>query len=86
MEQLKLGDIMIFIKALKDNGMKDKEIKSLTIYIGDDDELNGVHCAWYTNLVDADDTEDEDNVYTVELINENRCNIKLEKGKAILIS
>lgn len=86
MEQLKLGDILNFIKMLKANGMKDKEIKSLPVYLGDDDELNGIHCGWYTNLVDAEDTEDEDNVYTIELINENHCNIKLEKGKAILIS
>lgn len=86
MNQLTLGDILSFVKELKRNGMTDKEIKSLPIYLGDDDELNGIHCGWYTNLVDADDTKDEDNVYTVELINENRCNIKLEKGKAILIS
>lgn len=86
MEQLKLGDILDFVKELKKDGMTDKEIKSLPIYLGDDDELNGVHCGWYTNLLDAEDTEDEDNVYTIELINENRCNIKLETGKAILIS
>ena len=86
MVQLKLFDILCFVKELKKSGMTDKEINSLPIYLGDDDELNGIHCAWYTNLVDADDTEDKDNVYTVELINENRCNIKLETGKAILIS
>lgn len=86
MEQLTLGDILRFVKALKDDGMSLKEIHNLPVYLGDDDELNGVHCGWYTNLVDADNTEDEDNVYTVDLINENRCNIKLEKGKAILIS
>lgn len=86
MEQLTLGDILNFIKMLKADGMTDKEIKSLPIYLGNDDELNGIHCGWYTNLVNADDTEDEDNVYTVELINERWGNIKLEKGKAILIS
>lgn len=86
MEQLTLGDILRFTKELKDDGMSLKEIYELPVYLGDDDELNGVHCGWYTNLVNADDTEDDDNVYTVELINENRCNIKLEKGKAILIS
>ena len=86
MVQLTLGDILRFAKELKDDGMTPKEVYDLPIYLGDDDELNGIHCGWYTNLVDADDTEDEDNVYTVDLINENRCNIKLEKGKAILIS
>lgn len=86
MEQLTLGDILRFVKALKDGGMSAKELQALPVYLGDDDELNGIHCGWYTNLVDVDDTEDVDNIYTVELINENRCNIKLEKGKAILIS
>ena len=86
MKQLTLGDIIDFTTALRKEGMGVAEIRALPIYLGDDDELNGIHCGWYTNLVDADDTEDEDNVYTVELINENRCNHKLEKGKAILIS
>jgi hypothetical protein len=86
MAQLKLGNILAFVKQLQEQGMTMAEIKALPIYIGDDDELNGIHCAWYTNLVDADDTEDEDNVYTVEMINKDRCNIKLETGKAILIS
>ena len=85
MGQLTMGNILAFVKELKDNGMSLKEIHELPIYLGDDDELNGIHCGWYTNLVDSNDTEDEDNVYTVEMINENRCNIKLN-GKAILIS
>ena len=86
MSQLTMGNILAFVKELKDRGMPLREIHDLPIYLGDDDELNGIHCGWYANLVDAANTEDEDNVYTVDLINENRCNIKLEKGKAILIS
>ena len=86
MKQLTLGDILGFAKELKANGMTDKEIKSLPIYLGDDDELNGVHCGWYTDLVDTDNAEDMITIGLIEMINENRCNIKLEKGKAILIS
>ena len=82
MKQLTLGDIMEFAWQLKKNGMNDNEVKSLPVYLGDDDELNGIHCGWYTNLVDARNPEDSD---FVELINEDRCNIKLD-GKAILIS
>lgn len=85
MNQLTMENILAFCAQLRAKGMTMEEIKALPIYIGDDDELNGVHTAWYTNLVDANDTEDEDNVYTVELINERRGNIEL-KGKAILIS
>ena len=86
MEQLTLGDILRFVKELKDDGMTLKEIYDLPVYLGDNDELNGIHCGWYTNLVDADDTEDTNNMGFVELINESRCNHKLEKGKALLIS
>lgn len=85
MDQLTMGNILAFCAELKQKGMTMEEIKALPVYLGDDDELNGIHCGWYTNLVDANDTEDEDNAYTVDLINDNRCNIKLN-GKAVLIS
>ena len=85
MSQLTMGNILAFVRELKDEGMSLREIGELPVYIGDDDELNGIHCAWYTNLVDSNNTEDVDNMYTVEMINERRCNIKLD-GKAILIS
>lgn len=86
MERLTLGHILNYVKELKKNGMTDKEIKSLPVYLGDDDELNGIHCGWYTDLIDADDKENANNMSFVELINEKRGNHKLEKGKAILIS
>ena len=80
--QLKMNNILEFCGELRAQGMTMEEIKELPIYLGDDDELNGIHCAWYTNLVDSNNSEDED---FVEMINEDRCNIEL-KGKAILIS
>ena len=82
MKQLKVGDVMYFIKQLQKDGMALGEIYELPIYLGNDDELNGIHCAWYTNLVDPSNPEDTD---LVEMINEDRCNIEI-KGKAILIS
>lgn len=85
MDQLKMGDILAFCAQLKQKGMTMGEIKALPIYLGNDDELNGIHCGGYTNLVDTNDTEDEDNVYMVDLINEDRWNIKLD-GKAVVIS
>ena len=86
MGQLTVGDILVMIKRLKDEGMSLKEIHELPIYLGDDDELNGIHCGWALDVVDADNEEDDDNMYLVDMINEDRGNIKLEKGKAILIS
>lgn len=85
MNQLTLENILAFAHQLQKQGMSKEELCALPIYLGDDDELNGIHCGWYTNLVDTNNTKDKDNMYTVEMINENRCNIKLE-GKAILIS
>lgn len=85
MDQLTVGDILVMIKRLKDSGMTLKEINALPVYLGDDDELNGIHCGWALDVVDAD-ADDEDIAYLVDMINEDRCNIKLEKGKAILIS
>ena len=83
MKQLTVGDLLSHIATCKEQGMTMDEIKALPIYLGDDDELNGIHCAWYTNIVDTNNAEDGD---LIELINEDRCNHKLEKGKAILIS
>ena len=86
MDQLTVGDILAVIRHLKDEGMSLKEIGALPIYLGDDDELNGIHCGWALDVVDADNKEDNDNMYLVEMINECGGNIELKKGKAILIS
>lgn len=85
MNQLTLGNILEFINQLKEQGMTMEEIKKLPIFIGDDDELNGIHCGWYTNLIDADD-KDPDNVYLIGMINDTLWGTKFETGKAILIS
>ena len=82
MNQLTIGDILSFIKQMQNDGMTLKEIAALSVYLGQDDELNGIHTAWYTNLVDPNNPEDAD---FVELINDDGCNIEI-KGKAILIS
>lgn len=80
--QLTMNHILAFCAELRAQGMTMEEIKALPIYLGNDDELNGIHCGWYTNLVDINNEEDGD---LVEMINEDSCNIEL-KGKAILIS
>lgn len=80
--QLTVGALLQFIKELKASGMSLQEIADLPIYLGRDDELNGIHTGWYTNLIDPEDADCAD---FVELIAEDRCNIPL-KGKAILIS
>ena len=80
--QLTMDNILVFCDRLRKQGMTMEEIRALPIYLGNDDELNGIHCGRFTDLVDVDDEEDAD---LVEMINEDRCNIKIE-GKAVLIS
>lgn len=83
MSQLTLGDVVDLITVLTDEaGMSIEDAKKLPIYIGDDDELNGIHTAWYWNIVDTDDKEDAG---LVEMINEDGHNVPFE-GRAILIS
>ncbi len=82
MEQLTLGDILKFVGVLKKSGMNTTEIAALPIYLGNDDELNGIHCGWYTNLVDVNNEEDAD---LVQMINEDGHNFEI-KDKALLIS
>lgn len=84
MKQLTLGNILDFVAVLRKENMSMQEIRNMPVYIGDDDELNGIHCAWYTNIVDANDNDD-DNQYLVEMINDSYGNVPL-KGKALLIS
>jgi hypothetical protein len=81
MEQLTLKDIYDVANELKKKG---EDLSQYQIYLGNDDELNGIHCGWYTNLLDVNNS-DEDNQCMIDMINEDRCNIEL-KNKGILIS
>ena len=63
---------------------KGEDISQYQVYLGNDDELNGIHCGWYTNLLDVNDA-DENNQYMIDMINEDHCCVEL-KNKGILIS
>ena len=84
MDQLTINDILALCARLKKEGMTMEEIRLLPIYLGDDDELNGIHTGWALDFVDSNNTT-EDDEFLVEMINENRNNIKLD-GKAVVIS
>lgn len=81
-KQLKFGDILKLAKQLKKNGMQEEDICNLPIYIGDDEELNGIHTAFYSEMIDKDCENDND---FCALIQENSSNI-ICRGNAILIS
>ena len=79
--QLTLKDIYNVATELINKG---EDLSKYPVYLGNDDELNGIHCGWYANILNTKD-KDEDNQYMIDLINEDCCNIKL-KDKAILFS
>lgn len=81
-KQLTIGDILEVMEPMKKRGMTDEEIRKTPIYIGDDDELNGIHTAWYVDIVDIND---ETYVDFIDMINGYPHNIKL-KGTAIVIT
>ncbi len=84
MDQLTINDILALCAKLKKEGMTMEEIRLLPIYLGDDDELNGIHTGWGLDFIDSNNTT-EDDEWMVGMINENRNNIKLD-GKAVVIS
>ena len=84
MEQLTINDIFTFCAHLRASGMTMEEIKALPIYLGNDDEVNGIHTGWALDFIDSNNTNDEDE-WMVEMINEDRYNVKLD-GKAVVIS
>ena len=80
MKQLTLKDIYnVATKLIK----KGEDLSQYPIYIGNDDELNGIHCGWYANMLDVNYT-DERSMF-VQMINEDHHCIPL-KSKGILIS
>ena len=79
MEQLTLKQIYDIAKKLVEQG---EDLSKLPVYLGNDDELNGIHNGWCINLLDV---KDEDSTDFVELIKEDFCTTDL-KDKGILIS
>lgn len=83
MEQLKFKHLIaLYLRLCKKYNAE--VVQEMPVYLGDDDELNGVHCGWCCDLLDAK-SKDEDDIYLVEMINETAGNFEL-KDKAILIS
>ena len=80
-EQLTMEKILNVALAMKQKGI---DLSKIKVFLGNDDELNGIHNAWYCELVENDG--EEENNYIVDLINENIGNNVEENEKFILIS
>ena len=75
MEQLTVKDLREKIKGLRGD---------TPIYLGNDDELNGIHMGWYIDILDKT-AKDEDTQNLIETIQEDGHNEDFKK-KAVLIS
>lgn len=81
MKQLTVKEIYDFCLKLKGMGY---DLSTLPVYIGNDDELNGIHCAWCLNKLDVND-KNEDTQWLINVINaDTHCNELKDKG--VLIS
>lgn len=81
-EQLTMEKILNVALAMKQKGI---DLSKIKVFLGNDDELNGIHNAWYCELITNNGQEDND--FIVDLINEDCNNNKVEKDeKFILIS
>ena len=78
--QLTMQSILEVALKLEKQGL---DLSKIKVFLGNDDELNGIHNAWYCELVENDG---EENNCIVELINENIGNNVEENEKFILIS
>lgn len=83
--QLTVKDLEQMISALK--AAYGTAAKDIPVYIGDDDELNGIHCARYVNHVPTVKECNDDENYYRELIEESSGNNSLGNDEvSILIS
>ena len=54
--------------------------QDIPVYLGDDDELNGIHCCWYGQLINGTSS-------FAEMINDDGSNNHIEKDEdALLLS
>ena len=79
--QLTMQSILEVALKLEEQG---SDLSKIRVFLGNDDELNGVHNAWYCELVENDG--EEENTMIVDLINENIGSSVKENEKFILIS
>ena len=79
--QLTMQSILEVALKLEEQGL---DLSKIRVFLGNDDELKGVHNAWFCELVENDG--EEENNFIVDLINENIGNNIKKNEKFILIS
>lgn len=81
--QLTVGDVERMINALK--AVYGTEAKNIPVYLGDDEELNGIHEAYCADYVPEYKDCKGDEIYFRELIEENGSNRKLWGNEVALV-
>lgn len=85
MDQLTVKDLLETLAEIRYNQeMSIEEFLKLPIYLGRDDELNGIHTGWHVDVLDTALKTEIDQIL-IEMINSDRTNVPID-GKAILIS
>lgn len=79
--QLTMQSILEVALKLEEQGL---DLSKIRVFLGNDDELNGVHNAWFCELVENDG--EEENNCIINLINENIGSYVEDNEKFILIS
>ena len=79
--QLTMQSILEVVLKLEEQGL---DLSKIRVFLGNDDELNGVHNAWFCELVENDG--EEENNCIINLINENIGSYVEDNEKFILIS
>ena len=79
--QLTMQSILEVALKLKEQGL---DLSKIRVFLGNDDELNGVHNAWFCELVENDGAEENNCI--INLINENIGSYVEDNEKFILIS
>ena len=79
--QLTMQSILEVALKLEKQGL---DLSKIKVFLGNDDELNGIHNAWYCELVENDG--EEENNCIINLINENIGSYVEDNEKFILIS
>ena len=80
MGQLTMLEIYNKALELKNKGV---DLSKIRVYLGNDEELNGVHNAYYCELIKNNGTEDSN--YVVDLINEDFNNNLLDKNENFIL-
>ena len=81
MEQLTLKVLYDFCKNALDKGVN---LEDVQVYLGNDDELNGIHTGWFLTPVVNKKGVSEDNDYLLDMINEDCHNVEIKKAGILL--